>query len=111
VSNLPGSQRQRPIETVDQIKALLPELQASLPNDVDVQTVADRTTTSRRLAPGGRARADGHIILVRSGPLRLPALGAWPASSPRRGAGFADRTFRGMYLLGFSINNLSRMAM
>ena len=30
------------IETVDAIKALLPELQAAMPNDVDVEVVADR---------------------------------------------------------------------
>jgi multidrug efflux pump subunit AcrB len=34
-------------ESVDQIKALLPRLQAALPNDVDLQVVADRTTTIR----------------------------------------------------------------
>src|SRR5262249_15761481 len=33
------------IETVDEIKDVLPELQAALPNDVDLQIVADRTTT------------------------------------------------------------------
>ena len=35
------------IETVDQIKALLPELQAALPNDVDLQVASDRTITIR----------------------------------------------------------------
>ena len=29
------------------MKALLPELQAALPNDVDLQVVSDRTTTIR----------------------------------------------------------------
>ena len=38
------------IETVDQIKALLPELQAALPNDVDLQVVSDRTDHHPRLA-------------------------------------------------------------
>ena len=35
------------IETVDQVKELLPDLQASLPNDVDLTVVSDRTTTIR----------------------------------------------------------------
>ena len=35
------------IATVDEIKALLPELQASMPNDVELQVVSDRTTTIR----------------------------------------------------------------
>ncbi|MEI6204991.1 MAG: efflux RND transporter permease subunit, partial [Enhydrobacter sp.] len=35
------------IETVDRVKELLPELQAALPNDVDVMVATDRTTTIR----------------------------------------------------------------
>jgi multidrug efflux pump len=35
------------IQTVDRVKALLPKLQASLPASVDVQLIADRTTTIR----------------------------------------------------------------
>ena len=35
------------IQTVDRVKALLPRLQAALPASVDVQVIADRTTTIR----------------------------------------------------------------
>src|SRR5439155_15849948 len=35
------------IETVDKVKELLPELQAALPNDVDLMVASDRTTTIR----------------------------------------------------------------
>ena len=35
------------IQTVDRVKALLPKLQASLPASIDVQVIADRTTTIR----------------------------------------------------------------
>lgn len=35
------------IETVDEVRSLLPELQAALPSDVDLQVVSDRTTTIR----------------------------------------------------------------
>ena len=71
------------IETVDEVRSLLPELQASLPNDVDLQVVSDRTTTIRALAEGGRDRTDRQHHPGRAGDLRLPALGAPPALSPR----------------------------
>ena len=83
------------IETVDEIRALLPELQAAMPNDVDLQVVSDRTTTIRAaLKEVGSALVIGVIlvVLVTFAFLR----------SVRAG---------GMYLLGFSINNLSLMAM
>ena len=99
------------IETVDQIKALLPELQAALPNDVDVQTVADRTTTIRASLREVEHALMASIILVvlvtfaflRSVRAGFVASVVVPVS--------LIGTFGGMYLLGFSINNLSLMAM
>ena len=35
------------IEVVDRIKALLPQLQSTLPGNLDVQVLTDRTTTIR----------------------------------------------------------------
>ncbi|WP_442975191.1 efflux RND transporter permease subunit, partial [Salmonella enterica] len=35
------------IETVDRVKAVLPQLQATLPGSVDVRVLSDRTTTIR----------------------------------------------------------------
>ncbi|WP_447295930.1 efflux RND transporter permease subunit, partial [Acinetobacter baumannii] len=35
------------IEVVDRIKALLPQLHSTLPGDLDVQVLTDRTTTIR----------------------------------------------------------------
>src|SRR5262249_26129831 len=35
------------IETVDRVRELLPDLQAALPNDIDVTIATDRTTTIR----------------------------------------------------------------
>ncbi len=99
------------IETVDQIKAVLPELQAALPNDVDLQTVADRTTTIRAsLREVEHALIASTILVVlvtfaflRSARAGFVAAVAVPVS--------LVATFGGMYLLGYSINNLSLMAM
>jgi multidrug efflux pump len=99
------------IETVDQIKAVLPELQAALPNDVDLQIVADRTTTIRASLREVEHALIASVILVvlvtfaflRSVRAGFVAAVAVPVS--------LIGTFGGMYLLGFSLNNLSLMAM
>jgi len=99
------------IETVDEVKALLPELQAAMPNDVDLQVVSDRTTTIRAaLREVGQALVIGVILVVlvtfaflRSARAGFVASVSVPVS--------LIATFGGMYLLGFSINNLSLMAM
>ena len=99
------------IETVDAVKALLPELRAALPNDVDLDVVADRTTTIRAsLREVERALLISIILVVlvtfaflRSARAGLVAAVAVPVS--------LIATFGGMYLLGYSLNNLSLMAM
>ncbi|MPZ30138.1 MAG: nodulation protein [Rhodospirillales bacterium] len=99
------------IETVDDIKALLPELQAALPNDVDLQMVADRTVTIRASLKEVEQALLISIVLVvlvtfaflRSVRAGFVAAVAVPVS--------LIATFGGMYLLGYSINNLSLMAM
>jgi multidrug efflux pump len=99
------------IETVDQIRDLLPELQASLPNDVDLQMVTDRTVTIRASLKEVEHALLISIILVvlvtfaflRSARAGFVAAVAVPVS--------LIATFGGMYLLGYSINNLSLMAM
>ncbi len=99
------------IETVDAIKALLPELQAAMPNDVDVEVVADRTTTIRAaLKEVGSALVISVILVVlvtfaflRSARAGFVAAVTVPVS--------LIATFGGMYLLGYSLNNLSLMAM
>ena len=99
------------IETVDAIRALLPELQAALPNDVDLQVVADRTVTIRASLKEVETALLVSIVLVvlvtfaflRSARAGFVAAVAVPVSL----AG----TFGGMYLLGYSLNNLSLMAM
>ncbi|MBM3646676.1 MAG: nodulation protein [Alphaproteobacteria bacterium] len=99
------------IETVDAVRALLPELQASLPNDVDLQVVTDRTVTIR-----ASLREVEHALIIS---IILVVLVTFAfLRSPR--AGFIAAvvvpvsliaTFGGMYLLGYSLNNLTLMAM
>jgi multidrug efflux pump len=99
------------IETVDQIKTLLPELQAALPNDVDLNIVADRTTTIRASLHEVELALMISVVLVvlvtfaflRSARAGFVASVAVPVS--------LIGTLGGMYLLGFSLNNLSLMAM
>jgi multidrug efflux pump len=99
------------IETVDEIRAMLPELQAALPNDVDLQVVSDRTVTIRASLKEVEQALLVSIILVvlvtfaflRSARAGFVAAVAVPVS--------LIATFGGMYLLDFSINNLSLMAM
>ncbi|MEK7687024.1 MAG: efflux RND transporter permease subunit [Pseudomonadota bacterium] len=99
------------IETVDQVKELLPELQASMPNDVDLAVVSDRTTTIRAALREVEHALIASVILVvlvtfaflRSARAGFVAAVAVPVS--------LIGTFGAMYLLGYSLNNLSLMAM
>ncbi|MFI5001779.1 MAG: efflux RND transporter permease subunit [Reyranellales bacterium] len=99
------------IETVDKVKELLPTLQAALPSDVDVTLAADRTTTIRAsLWEVERALTISVIlvVLVTFGFLRSFRAGLVPSVAvPVSLVG----TFGVMYLLGYSLNNLSLMAM
>jgi multidrug efflux pump len=99
------------IETVDEIRALLPELQAAMPNDVDLQVVSDRTTTIRAaLKEVGSALVIGVILVVLVTFAFLRSVRAGFVASVSVPVSLIA-TFGGMYLLGFSINNLSLMAM
>jgi multidrug efflux pump len=99
------------IETVDNVKALLPDLQAALPNDVDVTVATDRTTTIRAsLKEVERSLTISVIlvVLVTFAFLRSFRAGLVPSVAvPVSLVG----TFGVMYLMGFSLNNLSLMAM
>jgi len=99
------------IETVNRIKALLPQLQETLPASLDVQVLTDRTVTIRAGVKDMQAELLLAIALVvavifvflRSGTATLiPAL-AVPLS--------LIGTLGVMYLMGFSINNLTLMAL
>ena len=99
------------IETVDRLRALLPQLQATLPASLDVQVLSDRTTTIRAsvrdvqhelLMAVGLVVAVIFVFLRSASATLIPAL-AVPLS--------LVGTFGAMYLLGYSLNNLTLMAL
>ncbi|MDR2220559.1 MAG: MdtB/MuxB family multidrug efflux RND transporter permease subunit [Methylobacillus sp.] len=99
------------IQTVDGVKALLPQLQASLPGDVQVQLLTDRTTTIRASVEDVQIEmlmAIALVVMVIFLFLRnVPATIIPGVAVPLSLVG----TFGVMYLLGFSINNLTLMAL
>ena len=99
------------IETVDRVKAMLPELRASIPADIDLSVSSDRTTTIRAsLAEVEHALviAVGLVVMVVFLFLRNARAALIPSVVvPVSLIG----TFGAMYLLGYSLNNLSLMAL
>jgi multidrug efflux pump len=99
------------IEVVDGIKAVLPALLASLPAAADVAVLADRTTTIRASIESVQHElvlAVALVVLVIFLFLRnLPATIIPSLSVPLSLVG----TLAVMYLLGFSLDNLSLMAL
>ena len=99
------------IDVVDRIKKLLPQLQASLPGSVQVTLLTDRTTTIRASVDDVRFELILAIVLVvmvifvflRNVPATIIPSIAVPLS--------LVGTFAVMYLAGFSINNLTLMAL
>src|ERR1700742_1959447 len=99
------------VDVVNRIHALLPSLQADMPAGVDVRLLTDRTTTIRASVSDVEFELVLAVILVvlviwlflRNIPATIiPSL-----SVPLSLIG----TFAVMYLLGFSLNNLSLMAL
>jgi multidrug efflux pump len=99
------------IEVVDRIKRLLPQLQASLPPAVQVAVLSDRTTTIRASVEDVQFElllAVGLVVMVIFLFLRTLAATVIPGVAvPLSLVG----TFGAMSLLGFSLNNLSLMAL
>ena len=99
------------IDTVDRVKALLPQLQASIPAAINMRVVIDRTPTIRAsLKEVERSLVISVmlVILVVFLFLRNGRATAIPAITvPVSLVG----TFAVMYLAGFSLNNLSLMAL
>ena len=108
IQRQPGS---NVIEVVDRIKALLPQLQASLPAAIDVAVLTDRTVTIRASVRDVELELTLAVILVvlvifvfirSTRATIIPSL-----SVPLSLVG----TFGAMYLFGFSLDNLSLMAL
>ena len=99
------------IETVDRVKALMPQLQASIPAAIRMQVVLDRSPTIRaslREVESTLVISTLLVILVVFVFLRNGRATAIPAITvPVSLVG----TFAVMYLAGFSLNNLSLMAL
>jgi multidrug efflux pump len=99
------------ITTVDAVRAAIPQLKAAMPADIDVGFAADRSTTIRAsLAETQRTLIIAVLLVVgvvyvflRNGRAALIPAVAVPIS--------IVGTFGAMYLLGFSLDNLSLMAL
>jgi len=99
------------IEVVDRIRELLPELRASLPADVTVTELTDRTTTIRSSVEDVQFElmlAVALVVMVIFLFLRTASATLIPSLAvPLSLVG----TFGVMYMAGFSINNLTLMAL
>ena len=99
------------IEVVDRIHALLPQLRAALPGNLDVTVMSDRTQTIRASVKDVQIEmliAIGLVVLVTFVFLRTLTATLIPSVVvPLSLIG----TFGIMYLMGFSINNLTLMAL
>jgi multidrug efflux pump len=99
------------IEVVDRIKQLLPQLQATLPGAVNVSVLTDRTTTIRASVKDVEFElmlAVALVVMVIFLFLRNLSATVIPSVAvPLSLVG----TFGVMYLAGFSINNLTLMAL
>ncbi len=99
------------IAVVDRIKALLPQLKVSIPSAVDIQTLTDRTTTIRASVTDVEFElmlTVALVVMVIFLFLRNLAATVIPSIAvPLSIVG----TFGVMYLLGYSLNNLTLMAL
>jgi len=99
------------IETVDRVKAILPVLQASIPRSIDLQVASDSTTTIRaslREVERTLLISISLVIMVVFVFLRRWRAATIPAVAvPVSLIG----TFGIMYLAGYSLDNLSLMAL
>jgi len=99
------------IETVDGVRALLPELEADLPRDIRIQVASDRTTSIRA------SLREVEFTLLAAVALVVLVVGiflhSWRATLVPGIATVVSLlgTFGVMYLLGFSLDNLSLMAL
>jgi hydrophobe/amphiphile efflux-1 (HAE1) family protein len=99
------------IETVDQIKRALPQLEASLPPSIKLQIVSDRTQTIRASV------ADIQFTLMLTIALVVTVIflflrKLWATVIPAIAVPLSlVGTFAVMYALGFSLDNLSLMAL
>ncbi|MGK9169197.1 efflux RND transporter permease subunit [Inquilinus limosus] len=99
------------IDTVDRVRAELPHLRAAMPRDIEITPAADRTGTIRASLNDTQLTLVISVLLVMLvvfAFLRDPRAAIVPAVAvPVSITG----TFGAMYLLGYSLDNLSLMAL
>ena len=99
------------IAVVDTVQSLLPQIKASLPQGINVRVVSDRTTTIRASVKDVEFElilTTVLVVLVMFRFLRSPSATIIPGIAvPLSLVG----TFGVMYLLGYSLDNLSLMAL
>jgi multidrug efflux pump len=99
------------IETVDRIKSLLPSLRASIPPSINLSVIIDRTTAIR-----ASIQDIENTILISIGLVVLVVFvflrNAWATLIPSISVPLSLLgTFGVMYLLGYSVDNLSLLAL
>jgi len=99
------------IETVDAIKAELPTMQASIPAAIDIHVMVDRTTTIRASLSDSEGTLILSVFLVAM--VVFVFLRDWRATLiPAIAVPISlIGTFAAMYLMGYSLDNLSLMAL
>ena len=99
------------ISTVDRIKTMLPQLRAALPSNVSLTILSDRTDTIRSSIEEvefSLILSIGLVVMV----IFLYLRTAWATLIPSIVLPLSlVGTFGGMYIAGFSLNNLSLMAL
>jgi hydrophobic/amphiphilic exporter-1 (mainly G- bacteria), HAE1 family len=99
------------IDTVDQVKAALPHLQATIPTAIDVAILSDRTQTIRASVSDVELTLVVTIVLVVA-IIFLFLRSAWATIIPGVTVPLSlAGTFAAMYLLGYSLDNLSLMGL
>jgi len=125
VAGSPGTQRVTPaillnvqrqpganvIQVVDSVKAILPQLRASLPAALDVAVVTDRTTTIRASVRDVQFELAASVVLVVL-VMYLFLANVYATIIPSLSVPLSlIGTLAVMYLCGFSLDNLSLMAL
>src|SRR5262249_48592344 len=99
------------ISVVDTVQGILPQIEASLPEGIHVQVISDRTTTIRASVQDVEFElvlTTVLVVMLMFLSLRMAAAALMPVvAGPLTFVG----TFAVMYLLGYSLDSLSLMAL
>ena len=108
IQRLPGA---NVISTVDAIRAALPQLEASIPPSIKISVISDRTTTIRASVADVQFTLILTIVLV-VGVIFVFLRSLWATVIPAIAVPVSIiGTFGVMYVLGYSLDNLSLMGL